>query len=151
MSTRQCYTDIQQDNSPNNWTMARVVEIGKDVEQYAMGFGWDSFVEKFKSAETEILFGAFRTLADDGLGQPRSKIVLVNWIGSRCPPKKRASILTAKQEIANIFNNTSISVDANDVDKLAIKDVAKAILNSTAAHKPLFYEFGDQKVQVADL
>jgi len=116
-----------------------------------MGQGWTSFCEKFQAAETDILFGAFRALADDGLGQPRSKVVLVNWIGSRCPPKKRASILLSKQEIGQLFNNTCISVDANDVDKLAIKDIAKAILGSTSAHKPIFYDFGDQKVQVVDL
>jgi hypothetical protein len=57
----------------------------------------------------------------------------------------------AKQEIGQLFNNTAISVDANDVESLNIKAVAKSILQSTAAHKPVFYEFGDQQVQVADL
>jgi hypothetical protein len=57
----------------------------------------------------------------------------------------------AKQEIGQQYNNTAISVDANDSDSLAIKAVAKSILQSTAAHKPVFYDFGDQQVQVADL
>lgn len=83
MSTRECYAAIQKDNAPHNWTIVRVAEIGKDVEQLEMGQGWDSFVNKFAQSETEILFGAFRAFADDGLGQPRSKIVLVNWIGGR--------------------------------------------------------------------
>jgi hypothetical protein len=83
MSTRQIYSDMQKDGSPTNWTIVKVVEIGKEVQQEAVGQGWDSFVAKFAEAETDILFGAFRTLADDGLGQPRTKIVLINWIGGR--------------------------------------------------------------------
>jgi hypothetical protein len=63
--------------------MRDINNVGKDVEQFAVGHGWESFVAKFAAAETDILFGAFCAKADDGLGQPRSKVVLVNWIGSR--------------------------------------------------------------------
>lgn len=80
---RQAFADIQKDGSPNNFTIVKVVEIGKDVQQEQVGFGWENFVNVFAAAETEILFGAFRAMADDGLGQPRAKIVLINWIGGR--------------------------------------------------------------------
>lgn len=83
MSTRQAFADIQKDGSPNNWTIVKVVEIGKDVQQEQVGQGWDNFVNVFAQAETDILFGAFKAMADDGLGQPRAKIVLINWIGGR--------------------------------------------------------------------
>jgi len=90
-------------------------------------------------------------MADDGLGQPRAKVVAVNWVGSRCPPKKRSTAITFKNEIAGIFSNKCCDVDATSADDLDAKAVAKVIVSKTAAHKPLFYEFGDQKIQVADL
>jgi len=145
---QQAYAEICKEGSSNNWT---IVRAGNGLEQHATGFGWATFVDKMCEGESEILFGAFRAMADDGLGQPRSKIVVVNWIGARCPPKKRGSILTAKQDVANLFTSVACTVDCNDRDGLDIKAVAKSILMKTAAHKPVFYEFGDQQVQVAEL
>jgi hypothetical protein len=83
MSTRETYANMQKDGSGFNWTIVKVVEVGKEVQQEETGQGWDTFVAKFAASETDILFGAFKAMADDGLGQPRAKVVLVNWIGGR--------------------------------------------------------------------
>jgi len=147
----KAYAEICKEGSTNNWT---IVKAGNNcLEQHAIGHGWSNFVEKLCEADNEILFGAFKSMVNDGLvhGQMRPRMVVIYWIGGKIPPKKRGYFMSSKEEIENTFTNISLTIESNERDGLLAQNVAKLILLKTGTDKPIYYDFGDQIVNVSDL
>jgi hypothetical protein len=136
------YDQIVKDNSEHNWVI--VAPQGDGLKDVASGSG----LEGLKSSldQTQIQFAVLKVYATDDEGSRRAKFVLVNWVGSKVPPMKRMSAISAKASVAATFNNVTIFKDVQTPDDLKLDDIARDLFGCGGAHKPNAYDFGNGEV-----
>jgi len=72
-------------------------------------------------------------------------MVQINWVGPSVPPMQRKNALAFKQEISSLFAGVATVVDAVSKDDLSQKILADKLLTSGGAHKPSYYDFGNEE------
>ena len=142
------WTIVSDQSTPAGaWVMSDV----KGVET-GSGSGLNSLGEAF--ASDKVQFAVIRVLGVDEQSSPasrHSKLVRINWVGSKVPPMKKMGSLQGKQLIAELWNGCAVEIDSSNAKDLSMNRVALELVRCSGAYKPARYEFGDGFISLSEV
>jgi len=138
------------EKSNTNWILIGL-DASKNLAYLNSGpKGLDELTSKFD--EKEVQFGAIRVFGVDqqpNVTSRRLKLIAITYVGESTSPVKKSMVLKCKSAIEKLFFGSALHIQYTP--DLTIKTVAKTLLAAGGAHKPVFYECADDKINVADL
>jgi len=131
--------------SPTNWLLVSVNKDTKALEIATSGSGLSSLHDALDDSKLQFAALKVTGIEQSSVTSKRPKIVQINWVGPSVPPMQRKNALAFKQEISSLFAGVATVIDAVSKDDLSQKVLADKLLTSGGAHKPSYYDFGNEE------
>ena len=135
------WADVCNDNSPTNWCILEVE--GEEVSGVSSGSGLSALIEALD--ETKCQWAGFMAYGIDDVSSKRPKSIQINWVGPRVSPMKRMGALSGKAAASQLLQGMALTLDCNDKADLTMEDLARQLLACGGAHKPTYYDFGNEE------
>ena len=149
MSIKEAFAKTSnKDAAAGSWLIVQVSKKNK-ASEFASGSGLDSFKEALD--EKLVLFGVINVHGVDeraNVKSVRTKLVQVNFVGSSVPAMKRMMALQGKGPVAKLFGSPATSMDVTSADDITAKEIVSELCAAGGAHKPTYYDFGSEKVNL---
>ena len=137
-----------------NWAII-LREKTLTTEGGSSGLGLVALIEALKGLENRVAFICLKVTGvdeRDTVVSKRPKFIQINWVGPKVPAMKRMGALQGKNEMSTIFNGVAVTMDITDVDDISMNTVGLTLLQCGGAHKPTYYDYGnDEHFQLDDL
>lgn len=146
------WKQLTDDKDATNWILLGFPKKTLDVVGSGSG-GLSELVGKFDDAE--VMFAAFKVLGVDdkaAVTSSRSKYIGVTFVGGNVSGMKKSRTLSSKEEINMLFQGCAASMQISAADELTAIEVARKLLASGGAHKPVHYDFGgDETINLSEM
>ena len=147
---RAAWGNVTSRNSAENWCIFNFDASGKVLQVKATGS--DGFAGlQAQLDEAEVAFGAFLVKGIDDRGSTvseRDKFIAFTWIGENVPVMKKARVSVQKKDVLKIFDGCGMNIEIIDKESFTPKWVTGVLLKSGGAHKPTYYDFGSEKIDL---
>ena len=146
------FAAFAKEDDPRNWFLVPLAGRKLGAAESGTG-GFAEFVGALDNKK--IQFCAIKVAAVDeqeNVTSKRQKVVRIDWIGPNVSPLGRGAALQNKPHVAAAYQGCQAEIQSDgDMSMLTPKFVCQKLLKAGGAHKPTYYDFGDQQIPLADL
>eukprot|EP00467_Chlorarachnion_reptans_P015268 CAMPEP_0114514976 /NCGR_PEP_ID=MMETSP0109-20121206/16457_1 /TAXON_ID=29199 /ORGANISM="Chlorarachnion reptans, Strain CCCM449" /LENGTH=173 /DNA_ID=CAMNT_0001695085 /DNA_START=175 /DNA_END=696 /DNA_ORIENTATION=- len=151
LALRAAFKKVNDQKDPLNWVVIRAPD-GKVVMD-GCGTGLKTMMQAFKNEEMQ--WGLIGVLGvDDGssVKSIRSKLVQIHWCGSSVHEADRGKLIkTQRPAIQKFAGAIACEVATSDPEEITSRKLAYKLFHAQGAHKPTYYDFGNEKVDCKGL
>mmetsp|Transcript_40785 Transcript_40785/g.66324 ORF Transcript_40785/g.66324 Transcript_40785/m.66324 type:complete len:178 (-) Transcript_40785:170-703(-) len=151
LSLKQAFKKLlDQKETAINWIIVSASSGEATLVKYGAGFS--SLMGSFSNDAMQWGLLGVLGVDDSSVKSIRSKLVQIDWFGGGVREGDKGKMLNKQRPVIQKFAGAiACNIPASSKGDVTARKVAYKLFHAQGAHKPTYYDFGDEKVQTSGL